>query len=206
MKNTASTIADYNRLQTGEAHSICEELHAVISSVLKNCESKIWHGAPVWFDNGNPLVGYSVRSSSKVVVLFWSGQSFNTPGLEKAGSFKAAQVTFIKTTDIQQTLLKKWLREAKNIQWNYKNIVKNKGKLNPLKGINSSIQKLDTDNWMQSLSKPAQTALLQHGIDSLNKLSQFSVQELLRLHGLGPASIPLLQKTLQGQGLQLKKD
>ncbi len=99
-----------------------------ISGELKKAESKVWHRAPVWFIDGNPVAGYAVRKDS-VQLLFWSGQSFKTPGLEVEGTFKAAQARYKDVTDIKVTVLKKWLAESKKIQWDYKNIVKNRGKL-----------------------------------------------------------------------------
>ena len=57
---------------------------------LPDAEQKIWHAHPVWFLNGNPIVGYS-KLKECVRLLFWSGQSFDEPGLQKEGSFKAAE-------------------------------------------------------------------------------------------------------------------
>jgi hypothetical protein len=96
--------------------------------------SKVWHGSPVWFINENPIVAYSTRSKvgvvEKVSLMFFSGQSFKTSGLMPEGKFKAAEVFYANAKDIKVVLLKKWLKESKEIQWDYKDIVKNKGKLN----------------------------------------------------------------------------
>lgn len=128
MKTEHKTIAAYNRAQMGEDKKICAIVKKEIDEVMKKGTSKIWHGAPVWFLNENPVVGYSKRKAG-VTVLFWSGQSFAEKGLSKEGSFKAAQVVYSQTADIRVTQLRKWLREAKAVQWDYKNIVKHKGKL-----------------------------------------------------------------------------
>lgn len=82
----------------------------------------------MWFIDENPVVGYSVRKVG-VTVLFWSGQSFTHPGLTKEGSFKAAEINYLTIDDVKLSDLRTWLKECKNIQWDYKNIVKNKGKL-----------------------------------------------------------------------------
>jgi hypothetical protein len=121
-------IKKYNVAQTATNKAICNQLEKIISLSLKKAESKVWHGHPVWFLEGNPVVGYAVRKDS-VQLLFWSGQSFKTPGLETEGSFKAAQMRYKVSGDIKVTVLKKWLAESKKIQWDYKNIVKMKGKL-----------------------------------------------------------------------------
>lgn len=84
--------------------------------------------APVWFLDGNPIVGYH-KLKDGIRLLFWSGQSFKVPGLVPEGSFKAAEARFIDAKDIKLAALRRWLAESKKIQWDYKNIVKRKGKL-----------------------------------------------------------------------------
>jgi hypothetical protein len=64
-------------------------LAKTIDSKLIEAENKIWHAHPVWFLDGNPIVGYSK--------------------------------------------LKRWLEKSRGIQWDYKNIVKRKGRLKRLK-------------------------------------------------------------------------
>ncbi len=43
---------------------------------------------------------------------------------------------------------------------------------------------------LNKISKPAQRALENAGINSIEELKKYSDQELLKLHGLGPASLP----------------
>lgn len=45
----------------------------------------------------------------------------------------------------------------------------------------------------------------QHGILTVRKLASYSEKEILALHGIGPASIPTLKKSLSDEGLSLKK-
>lgn len=108
--------------------AICTQLAKEIDAALPKAESKVWHRAPVWFLDGNPVVGYAVRKQN-VQLLFWSGQSFEEPGLEPEGSFKAAEARYVTKEEINFRNLKRWLKKAKTIQWDYKNIVKRKGKL-----------------------------------------------------------------------------
>ncbi len=54
------------------------------------------------------------------------------------------------------------------------------------------------------LAAPALRALLNAEIYNLNQLSQFSEAEILKLHGMGPSSIPKLKKALEEVGLSLK--
>jgi hypothetical protein len=108
---------------------ICEKLYDIISTALPKAENKIWHRHPVWFIDGNPIVGYH-KLKDCVRLLFWSGQSFDEDGLSPEGSFKAAEKRYTDVNEIKVTELKRWLKKAQIIQWDYKNIVKNKGKLN----------------------------------------------------------------------------
>jgi hypothetical protein len=57
---------------------------------------------------------------------------------------------------------------------------------------------------MSSLSAPARRALLNAGITSVELLSEKSVAELLKLHGLGPSSIPKLREVLLKNNLDFK--
>jgi hypothetical protein len=125
-------IQAYNNTQQGERKTICEVLFREIQRCLPEVESKIWHGSPVWFIDGNPIVGYHALKDS-IRLLFWSGQSFDEPGLQPEGSFKAAEARYISADQIHTADLHRWLEKSKNIQWDYKNIVKRRGVLERLK-------------------------------------------------------------------------
>jgi hypothetical protein len=125
-------IQTYNNSQADSDKAICDELCKTIDRVLPEAESKIWHGHPVWFLAGNPVAGYSKLKDS-VRLLFWSGQSFDEPGLAPEGSFKAAEARYTNLDQINTTDLERWLKKSRDIQWDYKNIVKRKGVLERLK-------------------------------------------------------------------------
>jgi hypothetical protein len=122
----------YNESQAPRDQAICDLLAREIEDGLPEAENKVWHGRPVWFLDGNPVVGYS-KLKDCVRLLFWSGQSFETDGLEREGSFKAAEARYTSVEQVDQQLVKAWLREARDVQWDYKNLVKRKGKLERLK-------------------------------------------------------------------------
>ena len=132
-KTIAVTIPDYNKLQTTKVKEMCDFLEVSINNNLKKSESKIWHGSPVYFIEGNPVVSYSVRKDNKVALMFFSGQSFEEKELKSEGKFKAAEIVYTDLKEIKVTHLKKWLKKAKEIQWDYKNIVKRKGVLEKIK-------------------------------------------------------------------------
>ncbi|MCC6549021.1 MAG: DUF1801 domain-containing protein [Ignavibacteriaceae bacterium] len=125
-------ITAYNSKQTPEDKAICDKLAETIDSVLKEAENKIWHAHPVWFLDGNPVVGYS-KLKNCIRLLFWSGQSFDEEKLVNEGSFKAAEIRYTSVDQVKVTELKRWLKKSRDIQWDYKNIVKRKGKLERLK-------------------------------------------------------------------------
>ena len=129
MKSVAKTISEYNKQQTEDIKMICNFLESSINKFLKKSESKIWHGTPVWFINGNPIVAYSVRKNGSVSLMFFSGQSFEEENLKPEGKFKAAEILYTDIKEVKITHLKKWLKKAETLQWDYKNIVKNKGNL-----------------------------------------------------------------------------
>ncbi len=102
-----------------------------IAAALPDGENKIWHAHPVWFLDGNPIVGFS-KVKESVRLMFWSGHSFDEAGLSNEGKFKAAVVRYTDVSQITAEDLRRWLRKAREIQWDYKNIVKREGRLERL--------------------------------------------------------------------------
>lgn len=128
-------ILEYNAAQSGADRRICAALAKAIDAGLPGAERLIWHRHPVWFLDGNPIVGYS-KIKDAVRLMFWSGQSFDEAGIrpEPAGTrFKSGGVRYTSVEQINGKDLKRWLKKAGEIQWDYKNIVKRKGKLVRLK-------------------------------------------------------------------------
>lgn len=112
---------------------VCDELSKLIDANLKTAENKIWHRHPVWFIEGNPIVGYS-KLKAGIRLMFWSGVSFDEALLEPGtGKFKDASIIFTEAKQIKAADLKRWLKKSAAIQWDYKNIVKRKGELVRLK-------------------------------------------------------------------------
>nr|WP_294903883.1 DUF1801 domain-containing protein [uncultured Lacibacter sp.] len=126
-------IQAYNNKQTPEDKAICDLLATEISKTLKEAENKIWHAHPVWFLDGNPVAGYS-KQKKGIRLMFWSGAGFDEELLNVKGEkFKDASIFYNNISEINTKDLKRWLGKARNIQWDYKNIVKRKGVLERLK-------------------------------------------------------------------------
>lgn len=121
-------IAKYNKALKGEGRAIAELLAAEIDKGLPEAENKVWHAHPVWFLDGNPIVGYSQQKAG-MRLMFWSGRDFDEPALEGDSKFKDASVFFTSADEIKPRVLARWLKKSRTIQWDYKNIVKRKGKL-----------------------------------------------------------------------------
>jgi hypothetical protein len=112
---------------------ICDRLADEISRGLPAAESRIWHAHPVWFLDGNPIVGYCEQKAG-IRLMFWSGADFNEPGLNVLGKkFKDASIFYDNPAGINATDLRRWLKKSEAIQWDYKNLVRRKGRLERLK-------------------------------------------------------------------------
>lgn len=125
-------IQAYNNAQVASDKAICNLLAKEIDKGLPEAECKIWHRQPVWFLDGNPVVGYS-KLKDCIRLLFWSGQTFDEDGLQHEGSFKAAEMRYTALDQVDTKDLARWIKKSRDIQWDYKNIVKRKGKLERLK-------------------------------------------------------------------------
>lgn len=126
-------ISLYNDALNENDRAICEVLVREIDRGLPNADRKIWHAHPVWFLDGNPIVGYS-KQKKGIRLMFWSGADFDEDGLNVRGvKFKDASVFFNASSEIIKSDLKRWLEKAESIQWDYKNIIKRKGVLERLK-------------------------------------------------------------------------
>ena len=122
-------IQAYNNTLTATDKAICNLLQSEITKNLPGADSKIWHAHPVWFIAGNPIVGYS-KLKDCVRLMFWSGADFGEEKLQPGtGKFKDASIRYTDVKEIDPDKLKRWLEKARAIQWDYKNIVKRKGKL-----------------------------------------------------------------------------
>ena len=129
----STDIQAYNDSQSPDDREICDILSKEISRNLPDAESKIWHAHPVWFLEGNPIVGYS-KLKNGIRLMFWSGADFGEEDLKPGtGKFKDASIRYAHPDEIKRKRLKQWLEKSRNIQWDYKNVVKRKGVLERLR-------------------------------------------------------------------------
>jgi hypothetical protein len=133
MRVVPDDIREYHERLDAEARLVCDVLLAEIERELPDAERKVWHAHPVWFFDGNPVVGYD-RLKNSVRLLFWSGRAFPTLGLSPEGTFQAAEARFSSPDEVDLDLLARWLSESRDYQWNYRDIRRNRG-LVPLIGV-----------------------------------------------------------------------
>lgn len=125
-------ISKYNEKQDPNHRELCDLLAQEIDRNLPGAENKIWHAHPVWFLNGNPIVGYS-KQKPGIRLMFWSGADFGEAGLEvRGGKFKDASTFFNHVSEVSVSDLRRWVAKGIAVQWDYKNIVKRKGRLERL--------------------------------------------------------------------------
>ena len=123
------TIPSYNEQLSPSDKEMAELIGETIGSVLTEAESKVWHKHPVWFLEGNPIVGYS-KEKKGMRLMFWSGADFEEEQLNvRGGKFKDASIFYTSLDEIHVDDLRRWLKKSRDIQWDYKNIVQRKGVL-----------------------------------------------------------------------------
>lgn len=126
-------IDKFNQAQSDPYKEICEKLSNLIVENLQDAKGKIWHAQPVWFIEANPICGYS-KLKSGIRLMFWSGADFEEDKLRPGtGKFKDASILYNSVEEIDNSEIKRWLKKAKVIQWDYRNVIKRKGKLERIK-------------------------------------------------------------------------
>lgn len=128
-----SHIEEYFISFADQEAKICQSLVTIIDAKLPYTERKIWHAHPVWFIDGNPIVGFS-KQKKGIRLMFWSGADFEDPLLYLEGKkFKDASIFYTTVDEIKPEDVERWLLKASRVQWDYKNLIKRKGKLLRLK-------------------------------------------------------------------------
>lgn len=122
-------IQNYHSTFSLEEQVIAALIYQIISKNLIEAEHKIWHRHPVWFIEGNPIVGYS-KQKKGIRLMFWSGADFEEKDLNILGEkFKDASIFYNSYSEINENDIVRWLEKSKKIQWDYKNLIKRKGQL-----------------------------------------------------------------------------
>jgi hypothetical protein len=162
-------IAQYNEALEVSDQEICNLLAAEIDRGLPGAESKIWHAHPVWFLEGNPIVGYS-KQKRGICLMFWSGADFDEAKLNVVGTkFKDASVFYNDASEIDKTALRRWFKKSQVIQWDYKNIVRRKGKLERLKIVSQRQNMKSTSHHDDRLANMTFASVYLHYVAKVEK-------------------------------------
>lgn len=130
--NLNPEIQKYHQDLTDGERVICDLLAEQLLAGIPEATFKLWHGHPVWFLNDNPIAGYS-KQKPGIRLMFWSGADFEEPGLNVLGKkFKDASIFYTDISQVDVSLLHIWIEKSRHIQWDYKNLIKRKGKLERL--------------------------------------------------------------------------
>jgi len=66
-------------------------------------------------------------------------------------------------------------------------------------------QKHPKEEFLSKIGAPARRAFQRENILTLKKLAEYSEKEILKLHGVGPSTIPILNEALKTAGLTFRK-
>lgn len=114
-------VHQYNQNSSASNRPVVEFLFNEIVQALPEASFKVWHGAPVWFVDDIPIVGYQDHKTG-VKVLFWSGKDFSEPGLLGIGKHRAAGITYQNVSQIDVGDLRRYLGQSREHIWDYRSL------------------------------------------------------------------------------------
>ncbi|MBU6265599.1 MAG: hypothetical protein KGM14_05315 [Actinomycetales bacterium] len=114
-------VVKYNEAADAANRPVIDFLFEEFQQALPAASFKVWHGAPVWFLDEIPVVGYQDHKHG-VKVLFWSGKDFSEPGLLGIGKHRAAGITYTDVASINVEDLRRYLRLCTEIIWDYRSL------------------------------------------------------------------------------------
>lgn len=183
MKTELTSIDQYIKSCPKEIQAKLEQLRKTILKAAPKVQEKISYGMPAFYFYEN-LVYFAANknhigfypTASPIVVFKEQLKNYKTSkGAIQFPSDEALPLKLI--SDIVKLRLDEALERA--------------AKKNPA-------------IFLESLSAPAKRALENEGIKSLKKLSKYSEADLLKLHGFGKSSLPILRELLETEGLSFK--
>ena len=114
-------VVKYNEATDAANRPVIDFLFEEFQQALPTASFKVWHGAPVWFLDEIPVVGYQDHKHG-VKVLFWSGKDFSGPWLLGIGKHRAAGITYRDVASINVEDLRRYLRLCTEIIWDYRSL------------------------------------------------------------------------------------
>ncbi len=211
--NSADSIENYIQGFPKDVQVLLQEVRNTIQKAAPTATESIKYGIPTFVLNGN-LVHFGGYKSH---IGFYPGASGIEAFQKEIATYTSSKgaVQFPINKPIPHELIQKIVRYR--IEQNEQKAAK-KSKKQTCKNGHSFTKSSDcptcpicererkpTGEWMQTLSAPARRALENANIITLAKLATYNSAAILKLHGMGPASIPKLKKILSAAGLAFKK-
>lgn len=116
-----SDVHHYNDSASEVNQPVIEFVFREILQALPEASYKVWHGAPVFFLDDIPIVGYQDHKIG-VKVLFWSGKDFSEPGLLGIGKHRAAGITYTDVAKIDLEDFRRYLALSREHIWDYRSL------------------------------------------------------------------------------------
>lgn len=172
-----------------ETQKLLQQVRETIKKAAPEAEETINYGIPTFKLNGN-LVHFS---GYKNHIGFYPGGAGIKAFEKEISIYKSAKgsVQFPINQPLPLDLISKITKFR---------VIQNLDKAKTKKTGNKKAE----ENIFSSLSAPAQRALANKGIKNLQDLAAYTQSEILKLHGMGPSSIPKLKSALESKGLAFK--
>jgi uncharacterized protein YdhG (YjbR/CyaY superfamily) len=188
MRKQADPVDQYIKGFPEEIQEKLKQLRSIIRSAAPKAEEYIGYGLPGYKAFGKPLVYFAGFKNHIGLYALPSGHSKFKEKLSKykggKGSVQFPNDEPLPVALIKQMVVFRWKENREQEE--------------------AKAQKPKHD-FLHELSAPAKRALTNFGIKSLKDLSRYTEKEILKLHGMGPSSIPKLKAALKKSGLQFKE-
>ena len=113
----AATIDEYLAGAAPLAAPVAQMLRTLIESELPGIPSRMYQGIATWSFGDKPSVGVKITTKD-VALLFFLGQRIVDPTglLTASGSFELASVKLATTDQVDETVIRDWLRQARAVE------------------------------------------------------------------------------------------
>ena len=110
------TIDEYVAAIAEPLGSIAATLRAKFDDGLPGTAAQLWHGHPVWLQDGMPVAGFKAYANF-VTLLLWRGQLIADASgkLDASGAAEMGSVKLREADDVDADLFDDWLRQLREL-------------------------------------------------------------------------------------------
>jgi len=187
MSKTSNPVDLYIGNFPKEVQILLQQVRSTIKDLVPDAEEVIKYAMPTYVFRGTNLVHFA---GYKNHIGFYPVPSGIKAFKDELSAYKGAKgsVQFPISQPMPLDLIKKIVQFRKN-------------------EIEQKMRsKKEQEGVFPNLSAPARRALENNGVTSLKTLSQYSEEEVLQWHGLGPGSLPKLKSALAEEGYNFRKN